>query len=99
MLNKSEGTIKNRQSKNMSNIAYSRHRTKSNKARTWATLRIQDTGRSLTNKNMGNIAYTRHRTKSNKARTWATLRIQDTGRSLTKQEHVKHCAYKTQDEV
>ena len=47
MLNKSEGTIK-RQSKNMGNIAYTRHRTKSNKARTWATLRIQDTGRSLT---------------------------------------------------
>ena len=35
MLNKSEGTIKNRQSKNMGNIAYTRHRT------------IQDTGRSL----------------------------------------------------
>ena len=52
MLNKSEGTIK-RQSKNMGNIAYTRHRTKSNKARTWATLRIQDTGRSLTKQEHG----------------------------------------------
>lgn len=34
MLNKSEGTIQNRQSKNMGNIAYTRYRTKSNKART-----------------------------------------------------------------
>jgi hypothetical protein len=37
----------------MGNIAYTRHRTKSNKARTWATVHIQDTGRSLTKQEHG----------------------------------------------
>jgi hypothetical protein len=37
----------------MGNIAHTRHRTKSNKAGLLTTLRIQDTGRSLTKQEHG----------------------------------------------
>jgi hypothetical protein len=45
-LEKTEGTIKNGQSKNTGNIGYTRHRTKTNKAKytTQKTTKMRNTG-------------------------------------------------------
>jgi hypothetical protein len=93
LLEKTEGVIKNGQSRDISNIGYTRHRTKTiqrhrqhwvhktqdeDNPETSTTLGTQDTGRRQS-RDIGNIGYTRHRTK-------------------TIQRHRQHWVHKTQDE-
>ena len=67
MLEKTEGEIKNGQSRETGNIGHRRHRMKTNKTKN-TTQKTEGATKNGQSRDTGNMGYTRHRMKTNKTK-------------------------------
>ena len=86
---KTEGSIKNGQSRDTGNIGYTRHRTKTNKTRGNQEWTIQRNWQHWVHKTQGEDKQNKGQSRIDNPEKLATLDTQDTGRRQTKQGAIK----------